>query len=234
MDRISGAMKVLGLLTLALSLAVIGETRAADPLEEGGALHLPGLAAADTVRTNLWLTEALMGEIVAHAASSLPPAPGALLVVDEGGTDADALFGGVVSEILAGRGYDLYVTTPDSTVTAPVDFVFNYSVVGVELNYPEVGRTLGIWKSWVGREVTVTASVEIATAAAGRLLFKDTVSRRFSDRVDNHDFDAVDSGLYDFTTAETAGSGWQNRMEEIVVLGTLVGLIAIYFANTGN
>lgn len=227
-------MKVLCFLTLTLSLALAGASLADDPPEGEVALQLPAPAEADTVRTNLWLTEALMGEIVSHAVASLPPAPAALLVVDEGGTEADALFGGVASEILGGQGYDLYVITQDSTITAPVDFVFYYSVVGVELVYPEVGRTLGIWKRWVGREVGVTASVEIATAEGGRLLFKDTVSRRFSDRVDNNDFDDVDSDLYDFTTAETAGSGWQGRMEEIVVLGTLVALIAIYFANTGN
>ena len=42
------------------------------------------------------------------------------------------------------------------------------------------------------------------------------------------------SELYDFTTAETSESGWQRRIEEIVVLGTLAGLVAVYFANTGN
>jgi hypothetical protein len=175
-----------------------------------------------------------MGEIVAHAASALPPAPGSVLVVNQGGTDADELFGGVASEILSRDGYELFVVTRDSTLQVPVDYVFTYSVMGVDLAYPEIGRTLGIWKRWVAREVEVTASVEIATGQAGQLFFKDIVARRFDDRVDNDDFDGVESELYDFTTAETSGSGWQNRLEEIVVLGTLVGLIAIYFANTGN
>ena len=46
------------------------------------------------------------------------------------------------------------------------------------------------------------------------------------------DFDRVNSDLYGFTRAQTAESGWQRRMEEIVVLGTLAGLVAVYFANT--
>ena len=40
--------------------------------------------------------------------------------------------------------------------------------------------------------------------------------------------------LYPFTSAETEESGWQRRTEEIVVLGALVGLVVIYFANTTN
>ncbi len=104
----------------------------------------------------------------------------------------------------------------------------------MELSYPEVGRTLGIWQRWVERDVSVTASVDVSEADSGLLLFKDILERRFSDRVDHEDFDDVESELYDFTTADKAGSGWQNRIEEIVVLGTLVALIAVYFANTGN
>jgi len=60
------------------------------------------------------------------------------------------------------------------------------------------------------------------------------IVRRFSDRVEADDFDAVESPLYAFTNAEVADSGWHSRIEELVVLGTLAGLIAIYFSNTGN
>ncbi|MCK9996040.1 MAG: hypothetical protein KAH56_07150 [Candidatus Krumholzibacteria bacterium] len=196
--------------------------------------QLPGLTEPDTVRTNLWLTKALMGEIVTTASAFLPPAPGSILLVNKGGGDQDELFGGVATGILSEKGYELFVVAADSTVQTPVDFVFSYQVVGVDLAYPEVGRTLGIWQRWVARDVAVTAAVEVSNSPEGQLLFKDTVERRFGDRVDNDDFDDVESDLYEFTTAETSGSGWQNRMEEIVVLGTLVGLIAIYFANTGN
>jgi hypothetical protein len=234
MDRISGSKTVLCALTVVLSMGVAEMSRASDPAEGTMAGQLPAMAEADTVRTNLWLTEALMGEIVSHAAAFMPPAPGAVLVVNQGTDDANDLFGSVAAAVLTGRGYDLFVVTEDSMVQAPVDYVFSYQVVGVELIYPEVGRTLGIWKRWIGREIAVTASVEVATSSAGQLLFKEIVVRRFSDRVDKDDFQDVESGLYNFTTAQTSGSGWQNRMEEIVVLGTLVGLIAVYFSNTGN
>lgn len=198
------------------------------------ALQLPGLAEPDTVRTNLWLTEALMGEIVSHAAGFIPAAPGSILLVAKKGDDQDDLFGTVAAGILRKSGYELYLAADDSVEIGPVDYVINYSVVGVYLTYPEVGRTLGIWERWVGREVAVTASVEISGSPGGQLLFKDVLDRKFSDRVDNDDFDNVESDVYAFTTAQKTGSGWQNRMEEIIVLGTLVGLIAVYFANTGN
>ncbi len=227
-------MKIFLALTAIWLMAVAGVCLAQDGSPESRAGQLPGLAEPDTVRTNLWLTKALMGEIVTTASAFLPPAPGSILLVNKGGDDQDELFGGVATAILSEQGYELFVVAADSTVQTPVDFIFSYQVVGVDLAYPEVGRTLGIWQRWVARDVVVTASVEVSTSPAGQLLFKDNVERRFGDRVDNDDFDDVESDLYEFTTAETSGSGWQNRMEEIVVLGTLVGLIAIYFANTGN
>ena len=197
-------------------------------------LQLPGLAEPDTVRTNLWLTEALMGEIVSHAASFIPSAPGSILLVAKRGDNKEDLFGSVAVGILSQSGYELYVAVDDSVEVGPVDYIFSYSVVGVDLTYPEVGRTLGIWQRWVGRELAVTTAVEISGSPGGQLLFKEILERKFSDRVDNDDFDNVESDLYDFTNAQKTGSGWQNRMEEIIVLGTLVALIAIYFANTGS
>lgn len=197
-------------------------------------VQFPAPTEPDTVRTNLWLTEALMGEIVTFAANSLPKEPATILLVDQGGQESDDVFGAVASVLLRSMGYELFLVSADSTVQAPVDFVFNFKVVGVELSYPEVGRTLGIWQRWVARDLKVTASVDISTADSGLLVFKDIVDRRYSDRIDNSDFSEVGSDLYDFTTADKAGSGWQRRTEEIVVLGTLVALIAVYFANTGN
>ena len=224
---------VLALTTVLFVTGTVGARAGEEPIGTAP-VQLPELAEADTVRTNLWLTEALMGEIVTAATSSLPFAPGAVLLVDQGGSEQDELFGVVAAGILSSRGYDLFVIAGDSTVQAPVDFVFSYEVVGVELAYPAVGRTLGIWRRWVARDVAVTVSVEVSIASSGQLLFKDNVERRFSDRVDNDAFKDVESDLYEFTTAETASSGWQGRMETVVVLGTLVGLIAIYFANTGS
>lgn len=241
MDRISGSTLVLVTLLIALFAGVgifpgisSGMTAADGESDANPVLRMPAPAAPDTVRTNMWLTEALMGEIVSSSVQALPAEPADVLLVNQGGRDMDDIFGGVAAGILSELGHRTYVVAGDSTVLFPVDFIFEYKVVGIELSYPEVGRTLGIWQRWVARDVSVTASVNVSETDSGRLLFKDIVTRRFSDRVDNDDFDDVESQLYEFTTAETSGSGWQNRMEEIVVLGTLVGLIAVYFSNTGN
>lgn len=193
---------------------------------------LPSPAAADTVRTNLWLTEALMGEIVAAAAASLPPAPAAVRLVTGGKGQANDLFGATAARVLGGRGYDLYVAEEDSARQAAVDAVFAYEVLGVELAYPGVGRTLGIWRSWIERDLTVTALVEVTAADSGQLLLKERLTRSFGDRVPDGDFGAVNSGLYPFTSAQTGESGWQRHLEQVVVLGALAGLVAVYFANT--
>ena len=120
-----------------------------------GAGGLPAPADPDTVRTNLWLTEALMGEIVSVAAASLPPGPHALKLVDQGGSQGDELFGGVAAKILREQGHELFVAGEDSTAAPDVDYVFGYRVIGVELAYPEVGRTLGIWQRWVARDLSL-------------------------------------------------------------------------------
>ncbi len=197
-----------------------------------------GLAAptsADTVRTNLWLTEALMGQIVVAAAVNIPPAPAAVrLEARESDDPRDAIFQNVAAGILGEAGYDLFVTEDDPARQGAVDYVFSYGVQDVDLSYPEVGRTLGIWRRWVARELAVSVQVEISEESSGRLLLSERMERRYGDRFDSDDFDNVDAGIYDFTTAATSESGWKNRTEEIVVLGTLAGLVAIYFANTGN
>lgn len=193
---------------------------------------LPTTAAPDTLRTNIWLTEALMGEVVKRGTRILPPPPAAVRLYQSSNTDADNLLKEAMVRVLGGEGYSLFLPEDDEARLAAVDYEIDFQVVGIELSYPEVGRTLGIWRQWVSRELTVTAQVEISAADSGRLLFSDRIVRSFADRVSNDDFQHVDSNLYDFTTATTSASGWKGRLEEIVVLGTLAGLIIIYFANT--
>lgn len=213
---------------LVLSVAIVSLVQAAPPSE------LPAGAGADTVRTNLWLTEALMGEIVTAAAKALPEAPGSVRLAARREDLRNDVFQAVAADILAQDGYELYLADDDSSTIGPVDYVFSYDVQNIDLTYPEVGRTLGIWRNWVQRELAVSALVEVSEEATGRLLLSERIERRFGDRIGSDDLSRVDSDAYDFTTAETAASGWQNRAEEIVVLGTLAGLVAIYFANTGN
>jgi len=196
--------------------------------------RLPLAAESDTVRTNLWLTEALMGEIAATVAQHLVPAPGAVRLVALSDTPGDEMFLAVASDVFFELGYDLYVAQDDSVTPTPVDYIFNFRVQNIELSYPEVGRTFGIWQRWVARELQVAVTVELSEADSGRLLLSERMQRQFGDRFDSDDFDAIDSNQYDFTSAVTSESGWKSRTEEIVVLGTLVGLVAIYFANTGD
>lgn len=197
-----------------------------------GVIGLPGVVEADTVRTNIWLTEALLGEIALRSTRSVPPSPAAIRLISTGNSEGDELLQEAMVRVLGGQGHTLFLPDEDEARQGAVDYLITYHLVGIELDYPDVGRTLGIWRQWVARKLTVTAQVEVSAADSGRLLFSDRVSRSYSDRVASGDFDEVDSNLYDFTSAEMAESGWQNRMEEIVVLGTLAGLVAVYFANT--
>ncbi len=223
-------------LLLASFLLFSGTTALAqnDSIPTASPLSLAAGAEADTVRSNVWLTEALMAEIVSSTAKVLPAPPAAIQLIQERTTIEDDLYMDAVVRILGGLGYDIYLSDEDPARQAAVDCLYSYYVHGVELKYPEVGRTLGLWRQWIDRQMMVTVQVNVTMANSGRLLLSDRVQRRFSDRVPDDDFDFVDSDLYEFTTAETSESGWKGRMEEIVVLATLAGLVAVYFANTGD
>lgn len=221
-------------LVLALGSA-LPRGAAAGAFAEDGPTGLGGAGAADSLRTNLWLVEALMGEIVAEAAESLPPPPARVLLP---GTPAASDLQGqlmrlVTVRVLSGRGYELFTGHADS-LRGRTDVVAEFLPGQVELAYPEVGRTLGLWRRWVGRDVAVSATARLVESGSGRLLLERRLERRFSDRVPDESFALVNDRAYPFTSAVVTGSGWQRRLEEFAVLGTLAGLVAVYFANTGD
>lgn len=204
------------------------------------ATALPALAQepapADSIRTNIWLVESLMSDIVEASTLVLPPAPATLLLEMPAADEENEVFAGVAFRILSEKGYEMVQVDPEAEETAAPahDVRYGYRVAGIDLVYPEVGRTMGLWRRWVGRDIEVAVFVQISESESGRVLLSNRVARSFSDRVPNKHFDDVNSNLYTFTTAETEESGWQRRTEEIVVLGALAALVAIYFANTGN
>lgn len=228
------------LVILGLVLAAVGAVLAPTAVEAAdtdkpGPTGL-GTSAADSLRTNLWLVEALMGEIVSEAAGALPPPPARVMLTGRA-TDADQagkLMRVVAARVLKDRGYELLVSDPDSASGVRPDCAAWFSIDEVVVTYPDVGRTLGLWRRWVDRDVSVVVTTEVSERSSGRLLLSERIARRFSDRVTNEELAGVNSKLYPFTTAEVEESGWQRRLEEFAVLGTLAGLIAVYFANTGD
>ncbi len=228
----------------------------------------------DTVRTNLWLVEALMAEVVADVVRALPPVPAEIVLEPTGDTEADELMSTVIARDLAALGYDVFRTVPDAAdlldeeETYPIEgeydesdqydqdaaddggfgggespgtgdagtaiesLLLTYRVVDIGLYYPDTGRRLGLWRQWVARDIELTVMISLQDLASGRLLLSDRYTRSFSDRVPDDDFAAVNSDVYPFTSGEPAQSGWKGRIEEIVVLGALAALVAIYLANT--
>lgn len=205
------------------------------PRPAGGPLNLGGAAVADSLRTNLWLVEALMGEIAGEVADALPPAPQRVLLAGKPAANdpAGELLRQVATRVLRHRGYTVLADEPDSLHT-PADCTAWLSADLVDLRYPDVGRTLGLWRRWVDRDLAVTVSAEVSERGSGQLLLSDRLTRRFCDRVASDEFPRVESRLYPFTAASPSESGWSRRLEEFVVLGTLAGLVAVYFANTGD
>lgn len=223
------------ILVIVMLVAAAVQARAVEP-EPSGPLGFGGVAVADSLRTNLWLVEAMMGEIVGQAADALPAAPARVLLTGRvAENDAAAkLLRVVTARVLKDRGYQVLVSEPDSAYGGRPDCAAQFSIDEVAVSYPDVGRTLGLWRRWVDRDVRVVVTAEVSETASGRLLLADRLSRRFSDRVTNDELVQVNSTVYPFTSASVRETGWQRRLEEFAVLGTLAGLIAVYFANTGD
>jgi hypothetical protein len=189
------------------------------------------LAGADTIRTNLWIAEALMGETVTEAMRHLPPPPLTIVLVPSDKEQKTELLTTMVTQHLGRAGYEVHFDQAPADSTAR-HWELRYKVVELGVGYPETGRRLGIWRDWVAREMSFTALYTIVETPGGRVLFNDRVCRAYQDRVPSDDIADCQNPAYGFTTAEVKESGWQRRIEEIVVLGTLAGLVAVYFQNT--
>jgi hypothetical protein len=186
-----------------------------------------------------------MGEVVRATLPALPEAPAPITLKQTQSDAANNLFGTVATDVLTTAGYELYLDTTslagggdaaDSTETdlTAADYEYLFKVEQIQLGYPAVGRTLGLWRQWVAREFEVVAQITVVKKDTGLLLLNERIVRKFGDRIPAKSFDAVRSDTYPFTDAQVKGSGWGRRVEEILVLGTLTGLVIIYFANTGS
>ena len=189
-------------------------------------------AGADTLRSNLWVAEALLNTSLGELLSALPPPPAAVLLIP-GSTDAPAnLLTAVATSRLQQEGYTVHLDrVPDDTELRVVEL--RYRISKLELSYPAVDRRLGLWKSWVDRQMHFAAQFTMVDRSSGQVLSSKRLSRTYQDRFPHRHLAAVEaSDGPAFTRALPTASGWTRRLEEIVVLGTLVGLVAIYFANT--
>jgi len=205
--------------------------------------RLPGVGAVDTVRTNVWLAQAVLAEVVAEAAAALPPAPGDVVVRPLVQSPGNPLLIGAVEDLLSARGYTIFLderdiadkakAVPDPRLPAGGSEL-RLSCEEITLVYPRVGRRFGLWRQWVDRELSVTVTVTIVERETGRLLYDERMIRAYGDRVPADRFNEVRSSAYAFSDAEVAEGGWRRRVEQTVVLGTLAGLVALYFANTGS
>ncbi len=209
--------------------------RAAD---DGNAVAY-AFTAADTVRTNLWIAQALMADIAREIVDTIPgPGQGVSLRSSDSHEAAPLLEAQLHRHILDG-GNVAYLDESDLVDEEPVtpvdaDYEIRYSFETLDMEYPRVGRKLGLWKSWVDREMSMSVMARVIELKTGRLLMDERLQRSFGDRLSSGHVERVDDLVYGFTSAEVAEGGLMSVMEELVVVGALTGLVAIYFANTGN
>jgi hypothetical protein len=226
------AMKCCWLWLIAFCLLLCAAASAAET-EEAPQLLLPDFATVDgdTLRTNLWVAEALLGVAVDELLAALPPPPAVVLLVPATTEAAANLLTSVATARLGRSGYQVHLDRVPAGTDQPV-VELRYRVNSLELKYPETGRRLGIWKSWYARQMSVTAELTVVERQDGQILASRRVAHTYRDRVPEDYLTAIESPAYPFTRAAPQASGWTRRLEEIVVLGALAGLVVIYFANT--
>lgn len=206
-------------------------------------------APADTVRSNLWVARALMTDVMREGFAALPPDADGVMLEPLGRHDALDVMQIAAYDIAEDLGLTAYLPVDpeddedgeeelDSDWGPPtaeeLPYVLSFRLEDVNLAYPDSGRRLGLWRTWVDRDVAVSAVVTLRDRRSGRLLFDDRVVRRFGDRVPSGRFDALGHPAYDFTYADVGASGPAAIIEEVVVLSALAGLVMAYFATTGN
>ncbi len=185
----------------------------------------------DTLRTNLALAEALMGEALGVMQAELPPPPAVVVLIPSSTEPAVRLMTTVATHQLQAAGYTVHADRAPGGTDVPV-YELQYRVSNLSLAYPDNGRRFLFWQSWFDRELTFAGEMTLVKADNSEVISSRRIKRSFQDRIPAKYFDAVESPEYTFTQAEPQGGGWARRLEEIVVLGTLVALVAIYFANT--
>lgn len=205
-------------------------------------------APADTVRTNLWITRALMTDLLREALEPLPADALGLVYQSRGLHEGQDLMQVALSDLLADRGMELYAPAPVTvaddededegfTGTPGVAAVPHELVVrleDVDLEYPAAGRRLGLWRTWVDREIAVSAIVVLRDRRDGRVLLDRSLTRRYGDRIDAGRHDDVETAAYAFTEGRLTDQGIYGIVEEVVVLGALAGLVTAYFATTAD
>lgn len=220
-QRVPGIWSMAMMLTLAATAALAAVTPAS----------VLAADAPDTIRTNLMVAEALLGDALAAVTSELP-ASGATVILVPGSTEAAAnLLTTVATHHLLAAGHTVKLERTPSGTDGPV-YELRYRVDRLDLAYPDSGRRFLLWSAWVDRQVDLVVQLTLVDAADSQVITSQRVVRRFQDRMEADQVVAVEAPLYPFTGATVEGGGWTRRLEEIVVLGTLAGLVAVYFANT--
>lgn len=222
-----------------LVLACLLLTTAASPAAERAAPDFV-FTGADTIRTNLWVAQALMADVAREIVAAVPGTDHRVAVRPLADHAASPLMGTALWGALTAAGHTPYLdeteTGDDEAAIVPpeVDYAIRYRFEDIDLGYPRVGRKFGLWSHWVDREMGMSVLATVVEPATGRLLLDRRLQRSFDDRVPAGDLQRVDDAIYAFTTAQPAEGGIRSILEEVVVVGALTGLVAIYFANTSN
>jgi hypothetical protein len=185
----------------------------------------------DTLRTNLMVAEALLGDALAEITAALPSAPTTIVLVPGSTEHAANLLTTVATHHLLAAGHRVHMDQVPPGTEPPV-YELRYRVDDLELTYPDSGRRFVFWDGWVDRQLDLVVQFTLVDQRDNQVIASQRIVRRFQDRIEADQLAALEAPTYPFTMASVEGGGWSRRLEEIVVLGTLAGLVAIYFANT--
>jgi len=203
-----------------------------------------GTAAPDTLHSNLWWTESLMEDLLRVGTDQLPSDGNAVLLTPVGKHPALDVMRTIAVDLVEGTGRAAILLDddieeleldPDFDLSADqVPYELRFRLEDVRLEYPRVGRRVGLWRTWVDRDLEVSGVVTVRDRRSGRLLVDERVVRSYGDRLPASDLGSYESKAYEFTSAQIEEGGFSAILEEVVVLGALTGMVVAYFATTSN
>jgi hypothetical protein len=204
-----------------------------------------GTASRDTLHTNLWLTESLFEDLLRVGMDSLPADGDAVLLTPIGNHPALDLMRTIAVDLVEESGRAAILLDDgeeeenDSVEMIDlssdmVRYEIRFRVEDVRLTYPDAGRRLGLWRTWVDRDLEVSGIVTVRDRRSGRILADERVVKNFGDRLPASRVSELESQAYEFTEAAIEDGGISAVLEEVVVLGALAGMVVAYFATTSN
>lgn len=136
----------------------------------------------------------------------------------------------VLTDDLVGRGFRVRVgENPVGSDSASLEL--SYRVLDMGVAYPRQGRSHGMGRLWVQRDVSVRLSFQLTDLATNHVRWIQEAEASRTGRFPHRLLSVVESKEYPFTHAAFEKKSWTRYLEPVIVSGVVGGLVYLFYAN---